>query len=81
MLRELALAMLFSAALDATAALADAMQDCAMLSGDAAIQACDQAIRRFPSAKAAYFNRAIEYKNKGDFDRSEEHTSELQSRP
>ena len=39
MLRVLALVMLFSAALDATAALADARQDCEKLRGDAAIQA------------------------------------------
>ena len=53
MLRELALVMLFSAALDATAALADAKQDCETLSEDAAIQACDQAIRQFPRDPAA----------------------------
>jgi tetratricopeptide (TPR) repeat protein len=70
MLRILALVMLFSVALDATAALADARQDCQMLRGDAAIQACDKAISEFPRDPAAYSNRATEYQKKGEFDRA-----------
>jgi tetratricopeptide (TPR) repeat protein len=64
MLRVLALVMLFSAAFDATAALADARQDCQMLRGDAAIQACDLAIGE------AYKNRGKAYLAKGDLDRA-----------
>jgi tetratricopeptide (TPR) repeat protein len=62
MLRVLALVMLFSVALDATAALADARQDCENLRGDSAIQACDLAIGE------AYRNRGKAYLAKGDFD-------------
>jgi tetratricopeptide (TPR) repeat protein len=70
MLRILALGMLFSAALDATAALADARQDCQMLRGDAAIQACDLAIGEFPRDAEAYKNRGNAYRAKGDLDRA-----------
>ena len=70
MLRELALIMLFSAALDATAALADAKQDCEKLRGDAAIQACDQALREPPPEADAYKNRGNAYLAKGDLDRA-----------
>ena len=64
MLRVLALIMLFSALLDTTAARADARQDCQMLRGDAAIQACDLAIGE------AYKNRGYAYATKGDFERA-----------
>jgi tetratricopeptide (TPR) repeat protein len=64
MLRVSALVVLFSTALDATAALADARQDCQMSRGDAAIQACDLAIGE------AYKNRGYAYDAKGDFDRA-----------
>ena len=70
MLRVLALIMLFSAALDATAALADARQDCEKLRGDAAIQACDQAIGEFPRDAEAHKNRGNAYLAKGDLDRA-----------
>src|SRR5258708_13537128 len=70
MVRELALVMLFSAAVAATAARADARRDCEHLSGDAAIQACDQTIRQFPRDRASYYNRAIEFSKKGDLDRA-----------
>ena len=52
------------------AALADALHDCARLSGDAAIQACDQAIRQNPRDAVSYANRGVEYRNKGDLDRA-----------
>ena len=68
MLRVLALVMLFSTALDATAALADARQDCQMLRGDAAIQACDLAIGEFPRDAEAHKNRGNAYLAKGDLD-------------
>ena len=68
MLRKWALILAFSAAPYTTAALADAKQDCENLRGDAAIQACDEAIREAPLGPAAYYNRATEYQNKGDFD-------------
>jgi tetratricopeptide (TPR) repeat protein len=54
----------------ATAALADPTQDCANLSGDAAIRACDQAIRQNPRGAQSYTNRGIEYAKKGDLDRA-----------
>src|SRR5262249_20189751 len=53
-----------------SAAFADALQDCAKLSGDAAIQACDQAIRQNPRDAVSYGNRGVEYRNKGDLDRA-----------
>jgi tetratricopeptide (TPR) repeat protein len=53
-----------------SAALADALHDCAKLSGDAAIQACDQAIRQNPSDAVSYDNRGVEHRNKGDLDRA-----------
>src|SRR6516164_2368282 len=52
------------------AALADALHDCARLSGDAAIQACDQAIRQNPRDAVSYANRGVEYRNKGDLERA-----------
>jgi hypothetical protein len=55
MMRKLALVMLFSAALDAAAALADAKQDCETMNGDVALQACNQAIRQYPRDPANYF--------------------------
>jgi tetratricopeptide (TPR) repeat protein len=68
MLRLLALVMLFSAALDGTAALADARQDCQTLRGGAAIQACDLAIGDFPLDAEAYKNRGNAYLAKGNLD-------------
>ena len=52
------------------AALADAKRDCEKLSGDAAIHACDQAIRQYPHDAVSYANRGVEYRNKGDLDRA-----------
>ena len=54
----------------ATAALADAKQDCVKLSGDAAIAACDQAIRQNPKDAEAYNNRGGEYMAKRELDRA-----------
>jgi tetratricopeptide (TPR) repeat protein len=51
-------------------ALADARQDCDNLSGDASIQACDQAIRQNPRDAVSYYNRGVGYFHKGDFDRA-----------
>ena len=53
-----------------SAALADALQDCADLSGDAAIHACDQAIRQNPRDAVSYSNRGVEYRNKGELNRA-----------
>jgi len=53
-----------------SAVLADARQDCANLSGDAAIRACNQAIRQNARDAVAYYNRGIEYQHKGDLDRA-----------
>ena len=53
-----------------SAALADALHDCARLSGDAAIQACDQAIRKNPRDAVSYNNRGVAYFHKGDLDRA-----------
>src|SRR5262249_16934621 len=66
MLKGLTLAVFM--VLGAPLALADARQDCAKLPGDAAIEACDQAIRQNPSDAVSYFNRGIEYAHKGDSD-------------
>src|SRR5215469_8778710 len=52
------------------AVLADALHDCSRLSGDAAIQACDEAIRQNPRDAVSYANRGVEYRNKGDLDRA-----------
>jgi tetratricopeptide (TPR) repeat protein len=53
-----------------SAALADARQDCDNLSGDAAIQVCDQAIRQNPRDAVSHYNRGVVYFNKSDFDRA-----------
>jgi tetratricopeptide (TPR) repeat protein len=52
------------------AALAGAGQDCDNLSGDASIQACDQAIRENPRDAVSYHNRGVGYFHKGDFNRA-----------
>src|SRR5262245_29461557 len=54
----------------AAAALADARTDCYRNSGDAAIRACTEAIARDPNDAVSYVNRAYEYLQKGDYDRS-----------
>lgn len=48
--------------------LADAAKDCAELSGDAAIRACDEAIREDPRSAESHYNRGNEYRVKGDLD-------------
>src|SRR5437868_5822783 len=57
------------------AAFADAKQDCDTFSGDAAIRACDRAIRENPrdavsynNRGVAYFRRAEAYRDKSDVD-------------
>jgi lipoprotein NlpI len=49
---------------------ANAANRCEMLSGDAAIAACDEAILKNPQSAVNYNNRAFEYRNKGDADRA-----------
>jgi tetratricopeptide (TPR) repeat protein len=56
--------------LGASAAFADARQDCSEKSGDAAIRACTEAIRRDPKDVLSHVNRAYEYLAKGDHERS-----------
>ncbi len=56
--------------LGSSGALADARHDCDNLSGDASIQACDQAIRENPRDAVSYYNRGVGYFHKGDFDRA-----------
>ena len=68
MLRELALVTLLSAALDGTAALADARQDCLTMRADAAIRACDLAIAENPRDPQAYKSRGDAYLAKGNLD-------------
>lgn len=51
-------------------ALADASQDCEKLNGDAAIQACSEAIRRNPRDALSYYNRGVQNGNKQDLDRA-----------
>ena len=43
-------------------------QDCVNLSGDAAIAACNEAIRLNPKDAGAYLNRGVEWSEKGDKD-------------
>jgi lipoprotein NlpI len=45
---------------------ADPGNRCEVLSGDAAITFCDEAIRLYPKVAANYNNRGFEYRNKGD---------------
>ena len=52
------------------AALADARKDCFEKSGEVAIGACSEAIRRDPSDAVSYVNRAFEYVQKGEHARS-----------
>lgn len=52
------------------ATLADAGGDCEKLSADAAIKACDQAIRQNPRNAVTYNNRGVEYNAKGEVDRA-----------
>jgi lipoprotein NlpI len=49
---------------------ANAGNRCETLSGDAAIAACDEAIRKSPQSAALFNNRGFEYRNKGDADRA-----------
>jgi hypothetical protein len=58
MVRSFSLLML---AFGASTALADARRDCADLSGNAAIAACDRAIRQNPKDGQSYMNRGVEY--------------------
>src|SRR5262245_18394758 len=51
-------------------ALADARTDCYSKSGEAAIRACTEAIVRDPNDAVSHVNRAYEYLQKGDYDRS-----------
>ena len=50
----------------ASAVLADARKDCFEKSGDIAIRACSDAIRRDPKDTVSYVNRAFEYVQKGE---------------
>lgn len=52
------------------AVLADARKDCFEKSGDVAINACSEAIRRDPNDAVSYVNRAFEYVQKGEHARS-----------
>jgi lipoprotein NlpI len=49
---------------------ADAGYRCEVLSGDAAIASCDEAIRQYPKTAVNYNNRGFEYRNKGDTGRA-----------
>jgi tetratricopeptide (TPR) repeat protein len=51
----------------ASAALADARNDCYAMSGDAAIRACTEAIARDPKDVPSYVSRAFELQAKGDY--------------
>jgi tetratricopeptide (TPR) repeat protein len=52
-------------AIGVSAALADARKDCFEKSGDIAIRACTEALRRDPKDTVSYVNRAFEYVQKG----------------
>ena len=60
----------FAMCFGATAALADALEDCKVRSGDQAIAACDRAIRENPKASLPYFIRGTAYFRKGDVERA-----------
>jgi tetratricopeptide (TPR) repeat protein len=51
-------------------ALAGPLEDCEKLRGDAAIAACDQAIKANPRDVGSLGNRGFEYRVKGQFDRA-----------
>lgn len=51
-------------------ALADAVQDCEKKSGDEAIRACTEAIKRSPKNSELFNNRGVVYRDKGDLDRA-----------
>src|SRR5258707_14153271 len=57
-------------AIGTAAAAIEGKNECAQFSGDAAIAACDRAIGDNPNDPFSYFYRGVEYKNKGDLDRS-----------
>ena len=53
-----------------TGAYADARGDCGRLSGDAAIRACDRAIRQNPKDAWSYLYRGSHYDGKHEYDRA-----------
>lgn len=54
----------------APVALADARKDCFEKTGDAAIRACTEAVQRDPKDTVSFVNRAFEYLQKGDYQRT-----------
>jgi len=63
-------ALFLGSALGVSQALADARTDCYAKSGEAAIRACTEAIRSNPRDTVSYINRAFEFLQKGDYQRS-----------
>jgi tetratricopeptide (TPR) repeat protein len=57
-------------AIGTAAAAIESRNECAQFSGDAAIAACDRAIGDHPNDPFSYFYRGVEYKNRGDLNRS-----------
>ena len=51
-------------------AMADIRQDCLKLSGEAAVKACDEAIRRNPRVAFLYVKRGLEHEQRGNLDRA-----------
>ncbi len=56
--------------LSAPAAFAGPREDCENLRGDAALRACDVAIKQNARDAKSYINRGVEYQVKGDMDRA-----------
>ena len=56
--------------LQTNSAFADARQECGRLRGDAAIAACNWAIRQNPRDSISYYNRGVAYYAKADLDRA-----------
>jgi tetratricopeptide (TPR) repeat protein len=69
-LAALTIVLSIALALGASPVRADPRTDCYRLSGDAAIQACTEAIARNPGDALSYVNRAYEHLQKGDHARS-----------
>jgi tetratricopeptide (TPR) repeat protein len=65
-----AAAALLTASIGAAPALAGDAETCKMSSGEDGIAACSRVIARQPKSSVAYYNRALAYGRKADYDRA-----------